>query len=329
MSKNKDTEILKNLGEFGLIDNIKSWIDSKNLKSNDNVIGIGDDSAVVKNFNNNLLTSIDTLVEGTHFTKEITSFYDLGWKSLAVNISDISAMGGVPKYALISFACPDDTKIDDLKQFYFGFQELAELASVQLIGGDTVRTSEKIVVSVSIIGETIDNNYFLRSGAKVGDYVCATGTFGDSAVGLKQLLQDNLAKNYFTEKFNRPMPRFKEAKILGEQNLANSMIDVSDGLVFSLYELSEKSKIGILLEENKIPVSKQIKQIEHYLDYALYGGEDYELIFTVSEKNIKTVLNSLENVNIIGKISADFQGVKIKYKTGELKNLQKKGYSAF
>lgn len=322
---------LKNVGEFGLIENIKSWIDSKDLKSDDNVIGIGDDAAVIKNFSSSLLTSIDTLVEGTHFTTDITSFYELGWKALAVNISDIAAMGAIPKYALISFACPEGTKIEDLQQFYFGFQELSKLAGVKLIGGDTVKTIEKIVVSVSIIGETINGNYFLRSSAKVGDYVCATGTFGDAAVGLQQLLNDKSVKNYFTERFNTPMPRFKEAKILGEKNLANAMIDVSDGLVFSLYEIAEKSKLGIVLEQSKIPISKEIKKLDNCLDFALYGGEDYELVFSVSEDKIDEVMNNigLKNVSIIGKVSDHFQGVKMKSENGELKILAKKGYSAF
>jgi len=324
-----NTDDLKNIGEFGLIENIKSWLDSKDSNIDANVVGIGDDAAVINKISDKILTSIDTLVEGTHFTRDITNFHELGWKSLAVNISDIAAMGGIPKYALISFACPEGTKIENLKQFYFGFQELAKLAKVRLIGGDTVKTSEKIVVSVSIIGETINGNYFLRSGAKAGDFVCVTGTFGDAAFGLKQLLLDKLVKNYFTDRFNKPMPRFLEAKILGEKNLANAMIDVSDGLVFSLYEIAEKSNLGILIEKNKIPISQQLQKILKNLDYALYGGEDYELIFTVSEKNINEVVNSLKNVNIIGNMTDVFAGVRMKSENDKTENLVKKGYSAF
>ncbi len=319
---------LKDIDEFEFIENIKKWINSKELKS-DGIIGIGDDAAIVKNFHSNLVTSIDTLVEGTHFTREITSFFDLGWKSLAVNISDIAAMGASPKYAMISVACPTDLLVSDLKKFYFGFKKLADLANVKLIGGDTVRSDSKIVVSVVIFGETLKGNFALRGGAKPGELVCATGSFGNAAFGLDQLLANKNVRNFFTKSFNAPMPRFQEGKFLGKNGFATAMLDVSDGLVFSLYEISDKSEVGILLFEEKICVKKELKKQKNYLDYVLYGGEDYELLFCVKAKNFTKILEQFPSVYILGETTDKFKGVKIKTRDNKIKSLKKKGYSAF
>ncbi|MDR0675930.1 MAG: thiamine-phosphate kinase, partial [Elusimicrobiota bacterium] len=333
------------IGEFKLIENIKSWIrlKDKTKKCNKNVIGIGDDAAIIKvdpNFKN-ILASIDTLVEGTHFTRETTNFYELGWKSLAVNISDIAAMGGIAKYALISIACPEFLKIEDLKKFYFGFQELANIADIKLIGGDTVKSDKKIVVSISIIGHSLGNNYFLRCGIESGDYVFSTGTFGDAAMGLRQLLKEKKTKKYFRDRFNKPMPRFEEAKILGQQNLATAMIDVSDGLAFSLNELANKNKKGILIYADKIPIStylkneilsqkiRNFKSEKSYLDFALYGGEDYELLFCAKKSNTDEILNKCKNASIIGEVVNNFFGVKMIDKNNNISNISKEGYVAF
>lgn len=276
------------MNEFELIENIKSWLGTKEF--------IGDDAAVLPN---NILTCVDTLVEDVHFTRQITSFYDLGWKALAVNISDIAAMGGISKYALISFAATPDVNEKDFKDFYDGFKALADLSGVVLVGGDTVSAKTKIVVSVTLIGEVI-NQPILRTGAKAGDYVYLTGTCGEAAKGLHELLTTGKT-NY--QKFNRPMPRFKEGEIIGKNQLAHSMIDVSDGLAFSLYELIKNTDLGIELTEE-------------FDDDALFGGEDYELVFTSDQL--------LKDFHVIGKVTKEFNDVRMNERI-----LPNKGYQAF
>jgi thiamine-monophosphate kinase len=323
---------LKDLGEFELIENIKLWVNSKNEDNKSEIVGIGDDAAVINNFfglnSENILLSVDTLVEGTHFTRDITNFFELGWKSLAVNVSDIASMGGIPKYAMISFACPKYLKVEDLKKFYFGFKELADLSGVKLVGGDTVKTNEKIVVSVSIIGETINKNYALRKGAETGNFVFATGTFGDSALGLKQLLKNKNIKSYFTDRFNSPMPRFKEGEFLGKNNFATAMMDVSDGLAFSLNDMADKSKKGFLIYEGKVPFSEAMQNVEKKLNYALYGGEDYELVFCAKKENLDKIL-AFGNISLIGEVFDNFDGVKMLTKNNKIISIPKKGYVAF
>ncbi len=319
---------ISNLGEFGLIENIKSWINEEE-KFVDNIIGIGDDAAVISfDKDEKVLASTDTFVEGVHFTRDITSFFDLGWRVLAANASDIAAMGGTPKYVMISLACPVNTKIDDIRNFYFGFKKLADILDIKLIGGDTVKLDKKIVVSISILGNTLSQNYILRNSAENGNLVFATGTFGDSAFGLKELLKNKNIRNFFTERFNNPMPRVKEGKFLGRNNLATCMMDVSDGLAFTLNEIAYKSNLGILLYEDKIPYSKEMKNTKDKLSYALYGGEDFELIFCARKENLDKIL-SFGNISLIGEVKDDFLGVKILDNKNKLSILPRKGYRAF
>ncbi|MCP4481934.1 MAG: thiamine-phosphate kinase [bacterium] len=292
------------MDEFQLIENIKSWIEDQEM--------IGDDAAILPN---NTLACVDTLVEDVHFTRKITSFYELGWKALAVNISDIAAMGGRSKYALISFAVTDDIISSDLKQFYYGFKELAKLAGVVLIGGDTVKSKTKIVVTITLLGEVISEP-ILRKGANLGDYLCLTGVCGEASKGLQELLKIGKTTSLRHKKFNKPMPRFKEGIIIGENRIANSMVDISDGLAFSLYELIKDMNLGISLNQE-------------FDSDALYGGEDYELLFTVSDLNkLQKLKNS--HVNIIGKITNENCGVvNMHCKNGQVEALENKGYSAF
>lgn len=320
---------ISSLGEFGLIENIASWIREDPGVSDDDIIGMGDDAAVVSfDRDEKVLASTDTLVEGVHFTRDITSFFDLGWRALAANISDIASMGGVSKYAMISLACPSNIRISDIRNFYFGFKKLADQFNIKLIGGDTVKLNKKIVVTISILGNTLSKNYILRNTAKDGDLVFATGTFGDSAFGLRELLKNKNIKDFFTERFNNPVPRVKEGEFLGRNNLATAMMDVSDGLAFTLNEIAYKSGVGILVYEDKIPYSKEMKNIKNKLFYALYGGEDFELVFCAKKEHSDKIL-SFGNISLIGEVKDTFLGVKIVDINNKASILERKGYKAF
>ncbi|MFC1546237.1 thiamine-phosphate kinase [bacterium] len=318
---------LNQIGEFSLIEKIKDWLKNKNDKT---IIGIGDDAAVVPSFKHPLVISKDALIEGTHFTKKITSFYDLGWKSLGVNISDISAMGAKPYFALIAIAAPKNLTLKQIKEFYNGFKALADITKVQLIGGDTIHSRKDIMVSVTIIGKISGKKPIRRSTAKPGDAVCATGTFGDSAYGL-YLLKKGKKDKLFSKRFNRPMPRWEYGAKIGKFNLANAMMDVSDGLVSTINEIMAKSKTGCNIMYDKIPVNKNLIQkagIKKAMSYALYGGEDYELVFTVPKQKLKKVTKILPDAQVIGSVT---KGKKITFLNKQKKPLKirKKGYTAF
>ncbi|MFC1485114.1 thiamine-phosphate kinase [bacterium] len=317
------------MNEFDIIENIKKWVSSKEKQTS--LIGIGDDAAVIPPFKDKLLISKDALVEGVHFTRNITSFYELGWKALSVNLSDIAAMGGMPLFALISFACPArNIKLENLKDFYNGFRELADLASgLQLIGGDTVKSKSDIFISVTILGKCLGGKPILRNNAQDQDYICATGTFGDAAFGLEKLLAGENIDSFFANRFNKPTPRFREGIIIGENQLANAMMDVSDGLSFTLHEMAEKSDKKFEIYYDKIPVSKNLKQnSEKFMDYALYGGEDYELIFCAPQKKLEDVKNLIPNATVIGRVK-NGDGVKFLNSKGEAVCVERKGYNAY
>jgi thiamine-monophosphate kinase len=314
---------LKNLGEYGLIDLIKNWVDKKKDKS---ILGIGDDAAQLIFKNNKIIASVDALVENIHFTKKITSFYDLGYKSLAVNISDMSAMGAKPLFVLITFAITKDMTFPNIKDFYYGFKNLADKFNVKIIGGDTVRSEKDIFISVTILGELYSEKSILRSGAKDKDYLCVTGTFGDSGFGLN-LLQKNIKDKFFSQRFNRPDMRCKESEYIAKNNIASSMMDASDGLISSIYELMNKSKTGCEVFYDKIPVSKKLKNKTNFMNYVLYGGEDYELVFTVRPEKINLVKKNMKNVSIIGRVTKN-RKIKFLDKNNKELDIKYKTYDA-
>lgn len=287
------------LGEFKLIDTIK-----KAAADSDRLIkGIGDDTAVIDNQQDNLLWTCDLLLEGRHFLRDKITPYQLGYKSLAVNASDIAAMGGEPSFALVSCGWPQDLDIEFVEQFFKGFNDLAAKFGIVLVGGDTV-SSEQIIVDVTLMGRVDKDKTVFRNGAGVGDIVAVTGTPGESGAGLELLLKTNKdccnglpnSNSEQTEKktlehlANRhliPEPRVQEGKILASMG-ASAMIDVSDGLSSELHHLSGESGVQLEIYREKLPISLRLEEAgdilqKELLDYVLYGGEDYELLVTIPE----------------------------------------------
>jgi len=262
---------ISELGEFGLIRKLAS--STKNSK--DVVLGIGDDAAVLKYTKDKyLLLAADMLIEDVHFDLSQATAFQIGRKALAVNISDIAAMGGVPKYALISVGLPRDLPVRFAGQLYKGIRTLAEKYDIDIVGGDT-DSSEKLVINIALTGEVEKKNLTTRKGAKPGDYIFVTGDLGGSIYS----------------KHMKFVPRLKEARTLAEKFKPTAMIDVSDGLASDLTRVIEASDTGAVIYEMQIPVSqaalrsaseKKIKPMEA----ALYDGEDFELLFTISESNI-------------------------------------------
>ena len=323
------------LGEFGLIDQIRK---SFTCSSPAIVIGIGDDAAVMKMAASSvLLATTDMLIEHVHFDLSFTDFTSLGWKSAAVNLSDIAAMGGKPRFCLSSLAIPPGISLEAVKKFYRGFSSLLRIHDTMLVGGDTCSSTSDFVVSVTILGETPTDKVLARSGAKRGDGIFITGTLGDSGAGLEILKSGRRvrgadARNLIGRHI-RPVPRIEWGRQLALAKCASSMIDISDGLSSDLSHLCDASGVGAVLFSDKIPYSKSLLKFATRLEntplhYALSGGEDYELLFTVPAARMKTLEALKIPATEIGMITKG-NGLLLVNTSGKKTKLKLTGYNHF
>jgi len=267
---------------------------------------IGDDAAAFRTRPGRLiLVSTDALVEGIHFNLRYCSAEDLGWKALAVNLSDIAAMGGTPLYVTTSIALPREVAPDFVPRFYRGLTAIARKHAVTLIGGDTCRSMQGIFLDVTIIGEVEPKHLLTRRGAKPGDLIYVTGELGGSGVGLELLSRSRrpAPRSAATRRHLRPQPRCTAGRFLAERRLASAMIDLSDGLSTDLGHLCDQSGVGALIEVARIPVAKiAVRQRQLLpnvpLHYALHGGEDYELLFAVPSRLSQRVPKQIDGLPI-------------------------------
>lgn len=283
---------LRELGEFGLIEEIKQGIEVPQ-----GYLGIGDDCAVMPQKSGmETLVSTDMLIEGTHFLMDDISAYRLGWKSAAVNISDIAAMGGRCTGSFLSFALPKGLGKEWTDEFFRGYKEISSLYGCPLLGGDTTYSPDRLCISVTVTGEAPAGKSVKRSNAAIGDLICVTGNLGDSGCGLKIILEGSgrdadaeklIARHYL------PMPRVKEGMEIAAAG-ASAMMDISDGIGSDLRHIIEASGVGAEIDTSMIPLSNELKsKCAEYgwdpLELAISGGEDYELLFTISEENAKKI----------------------------------------
>ncbi len=322
---------LSKLGEFGLISRFQSRL---KFRSSQVIQGIGDDCAVLSlnNGNYQVLTT-DALVENVHFNLKTHTPEQLGWKTLAVNISDIAAMGGQPKFAVISIGIPKSFSVEFLDRFYKGLNQASQKYKVALVGGDTVASPKHLFINLALLGETIKKKVFTRSGARPGDKIFVTGTLGDSALGLRILETpgkkwkgpEALGKK-LTQRHLKPEPRVAEAAWLAKSKYkVTSMVDISDGLTQDLGHILKASRAGAELWESAIPISKALAKYSLInglpaLDWALGGGEDYELLFTLRSRGVtnldtESITKVDQPVTQIGVITAR-KGVRLISKTG-------------
>lgn len=316
---------IKKIGEEGVIKIAQNFA----LPSPAGVLGIGDDAAVVE-FRGKLLVTSDLLVENIHFKLSLTPPQILGKKALAVNLSDIAAMGGIPRYALISLALPAKTSVAFVEGFYQGFNELAREYGVLLIGGDTTGAEKDIVIAVTVLGEALNEGVLKRSGALPGNGVYVSGYLGDSAAGLNLLLSGKTGilprevESYLIARHLEPIPRVKLGQILCRERLATSANDLSDGLTKKLWEIAKASGVEITINRDKLPISPALLTFcQKFTDFdpgdlALNGGEDYELLFTVpaaKEKELLKLNLPLYKIGIVsgtaalGMVKADGGGI--------------------
>jgi thiamine-monophosphate kinase len=304
---------LYELGEFGLINLIRSsstrYEDSGHTPWQEVLVGIGDDAAAWQSGNRIQLATTDTLVQDVHFDPRIINWDELGWKALAVNISDIAAMGGIPKYALLSLALPGELEVEDISKFINSMMHMAREFRVAIVGGN-VATAPNVVITVIIIGCSKGKTMLKRSTASSGDQIAVTGYLGSSAAGLEMLkgkaIPDPEISNLLRRAHFKPMPRVEEGQILIEQGVKTA-IDISDGLVADLDHVCESSKVNAKINIEQVPVHPVvIANFPNHQELALCGGEDYELLFTADEATVARVKQALNcPVTIIGNVTRE------------------------
>ncbi|MFH1831454.1 MAG: thiamine-phosphate kinase [bacterium] len=319
---------LSKIGEMGVYKNIVSQFSTE--PSSHIIKGIGDDCAIVMRDNDSNMFDIistDMLVEHTHFLKDRISAYQLGYKALAANLSDIAAMGGRPKYVALSLGLPRDTSSEWLNDFLSGFKYLAGQYNVVLIGGDTIR-STVIVINMTMMGVVAKTDAKLISAAKVDDVVCVTGYVGDSGGGLRLILDENHlvhsdVTRYLVNAHYRPHVYLEEGEWLSRQAGVNGMTDVSDGVGGEVKWMSELAGVGFSVELTKLPISAQLKKISKIftwdpLHLALNGGEDYCLFVTIDKKKFEYIRKQYEEkfkspLWEIGRVTQKTSGIEYTY----------------
>ena len=305
---------LSQLGEFGLIELLAKKIGKPSKKV---MVGIGDDTAVIRSRGRYQLITTDTLIENIHFKLKTTSFFDLGNKVLAINISDIISMGGIPTYALVTIGANKDLSVKKIEELYRGINKLARKHKIEIVGGDTVQSPKELVVSVTLLGEVEKKCLLTRSNAKIGDAILVTGDFGGPA-----------AKKYVA---SHPLPvtRLKEARLIAKSGKSSSMIDSSDGLARSVLEICKASKVGARIWMDSVPIAKGAN-----LNQALYGGEEYELVFTTPRSKAIELMDLIQRktktkLTIVGEIVARKREVKLVDVHGKVYSPKSGGYEHF
>jgi len=308
------------LGEFELIQRLGGILGVESPP--DLVVGIGDDCAVWRAGSEYLLATTDTLVEGVHFIRDAVPWADVGWKAIAVNVSDIAAMGGQPMFALVTLALPQETDVSDMDSLYEGLRECASVHGVIIAGGDVVRATE-MSVTVALIGraQMRDGAPLLmrRDAAKVGDLVAVTGALGDSAAGLRRLREGASAHDTLISSHTRPRPPLAVAQDAARLGVGCA-IDISDGLLQDIGHVCEMSTVGAAIRAGDVPVSEAL--LAAYpgdaLAMACNGGEDYEVVL-VATSGVIQALSDLRpgELTTIGRITEGPAGqVRVLDRTG-------------
>jgi thiamine-monophosphate kinase len=324
---------LTEIGEFGLIKAITQMAD----KGQGVVMGVGDDAAVLTPSPGKvLLVTTDCLLEGVHFKLEFTDYHSLGRKALAINLSDMGGCGGSPTAFLVSLAIPPETEVGSVRALYKGMMEQARTYGCSLVGGDTSR-GERLMISITLIGEAEKGKVVFRHGAKEGDRIFVTGTLGDSALGLR-MLKNGVKEGHPVQQHLDPLPRVREGEEIARGGLATAMIDISDGLIADLGHILEESGVGAQIYLPLLPLSVPYR--EHVKPYyknpyllALAGGEDYELLFTApggrTEALKKLAADLGTPITLIGEITSPSAGVTIVGADGKAFSVEQRGHDHF
>ncbi len=345
MSKKKQPEELSELGEFGLIDQIAS---KTKLFHPETKLGIGDDAAIIQTKEaQQLVCSTDLLIEGTHFNLMYMPLKHLGYKAIVVNLSDIYAMNALASQVTVSIAVSNRFSLQAIEELYKGIHLACERYKVDLVGGDTSSSPSGLCISVTAIGFANSEKITQRTGAKHNDLICVTGDLGAAYMGLQVLerekevfqqnsqIQPDLASYaYIVERQLKPEAQKQLIEFFDQQNIQpTSMIDVSDGLASELFHICKASNCGVQIYEEKIPIDQQTHSTALEMNLsptmcALNGGEDYELLFTINQKDFET-LKDQKNIHIIGHITEAEAGKNLVTPNETVVPLQAQGFKHF
>ncbi len=336
---------LSTIGEFGLI----KLIDSKFQTINPETIkGIGDDAAIIDTAGKELVISTDLLMEGIHFDLAYTPLKHLGYKAVAVNVSDIAAMNAIPKQITVSLGLSNRFSVEAIEELYEGIKIACDEYKVDLVGGDTSASRSGLVISITALGTAEKKNIVRRNTANTNDIICVSGDLGAAYIGLQTLEREKQVflanpdmqpqldkdKDYVIERQLKPNARMDviyELRDLGV--IPTAMIDISDGLASEILHICKNSGTGAVIFEDKIPIDDQTYLVATELNFspmtaALNGGEDYELLFTVKQEDFETIKN-MSDISFLGYMTNDVDGVKLMMKSGTLINVTSPGFEHF
>ena len=335
---------LQEIGEFGLINEFKKTETRQNSSTQ---FGIGDDAAVIEPGKKQVVISTDMLVEGVHFDLTFCPLRHLGYKAVAVNVSDIAAMNATPTQILVSLAVGSRYSVEAMQELYDGIRIACENYKVDLVGGDTTSSNSGLIINITAIGEANPEEVVYRNGAQVNDLVCVTGDLGAAFLGLQILEREKQAfmanpdmqpelekKEYLVQRQLRPEARMDVIHELRELGVKpTSMIDISDGLASELFHICGQSGVGASIYQDKLPADEQvIDTAEEFrmdpITCMLNGGEDYELLFTVKLSDFDKIKNH-PDISILGKIVPKEEGLKIVMPSGNAYPLKAQGWQHF
>jgi thiamine-monophosphate kinase len=332
---------IEQIGEFELIERLARSLNKPGAKV---IVGIGDDAAVIDvGTEDYLLFTTDMLVENIHFSRQYATGYQIGWRAMAANISDIAAMGGLPGVAAVSLGVAGEAEVEWVEDLYKGMQELAAKYGVDIIGGDTV-SSPQIIINIALTGKVSISNLSLRSHAQLGDLILVTGDFGGSAAGLEVLQKakseiENAEYDYVVSRHLMPDPRIDASQIIVKHPLCHALTDSSDGLASDLRNIGLASGVGAKVYATQIPIHEATKKVaegtnKKPLEFALHGGEDYELVFTMPLDAALDVKNEVEEklklpISILGEIVPKELGITVHHPDGTTEMLTRFGYNHF
>ncbi len=337
---NERTEI-SSLGEFGLIDHLTQNNETRNAST---ILSVGDDAAVIDHFGKQTVITTDMLVEGIHFDLMYTPMKHLGYKSVIVNLSDIYAMNATPTQIVISIAFSNRFSLESLDEFYEGVYAACEKYGVDLVGGDTTSSQKGMIISVTAIGEVAPDKFVKRSTAQKGDLLCVSGFLGGAFLGLtilereKRIFAETGAQPdlegqaYIVGRMLKPEARKDIIEFLSDSEIIpTAMIDISDGLSSEALHICKQSNLGCVIYEDKIPVYEDAKQFAYKLELdpttcALSGGEDYELLFTVTQADHKKIILN-DQISIVGYMTAPEEGKHIITRGGNKHELVAQGWN--
>ncbi len=332
---------IRDLGEFGLIDRIARSLPPPGEGV---IVGIGDDVAVLRSSDRYTLATCDIQVEGVHFLGDKISPYQLGRKVVAINVSDIAAMGGIPRYLLVSLVLPKETEVEFVDGLYEGMREECSRWGAEIVGGNMAHSPDGIIVDLFLLGEVEPERLLRRAGARVGDRVLVTGTLGDSAAGLALLLRPetlcpDVHRDVVLRRHLTPTPRLAEGRAVACSGLATAAIDVSDGLASDIGHICEMSGVGVRIRADALPISDAARAVAEAigadpLEWALFGGEDYELLFTAPADRAPELARQVQEetgtpVSIIGEITPAGEGMTLLRADGVAQPLRKGGWDHF